>query len=144
MVRQKSVSPRELFRFYRLFYKSIKTIAEFRRIINLFYLFISTKVLDGYAVGFPYDLGALEVIAKKFRYGKDIFKISWALTAQYKKKIYCTNDATNGYKYRFIWNRSKFKKSKRPFDCYRFYAAYDLRKELYNKIMSGKEYFLKG
>lgn len=141
---------RNFFRVYRSKNKEIRTIKEYRRILNLFILYLKERIFDGDFVVLPYRLGYFAIVGDKPKVEIDEktgllkgMKISWGMTKKLGKTFRCTNERTDGYRMLFKWVKSKYIKNRTPFDCFRFYLSTPNRRELYYRIIEGKEYYYK-
>lgn len=95
---------------------------------------------SGEMIKLPYNFGSLGVKKKKINYGaKNQLRINWQHFKKTGVKIKYTNDHSNGYYYRFYWEKPKNSIPTKNF--YMFKPARSIKRLLSNMLMSGKTDF---
>lgn len=125
-------------------------------IANNYNKFLFEKVLAGEEITLPAKMGTLYIIGSKQKIkfdenGVPLLPPDWAKTIEYwkkhpeakenKKVIYCTNEHTNGVRYKILWSKKRIMVENK--------TLYSLRLTRTNKrfinasIKKGKEYLIK-
>ena len=60
---------------------------------------------ESYHIVLPYLLGRLRIVKKRLDFAEGKLPIDWAATKKYGKRIFHTNEHTNEYKYRWLWDK---------------------------------------
>lgn len=97
--------------------------ATFSQVIQLFFVFLLSKVFDGEEITLPCRLGTLYIrgVKEKVRFddnGKVVgLSVNWKKTKDLweanpqakieKKLIYNTNEHSSGIRYKFVWGRNR-------------------------------------
>ncbi|MEO7520351.1 MAG: hypothetical protein ABIW79_00915 [Gemmatimonas sp.] len=115
------------------------------------WMFIEYALETGIKVFLPYGFGPLAVNKKKLKRYKEFegkkyinLRIDWAKTKKLGKKIYHTNEHTEGYNYKWLW----FPKETKLYlaDCYVFnpcrYASRAINKYLTKPNSPYKDMYL--
>ena len=128
---------------------------DFIKLNRGFMMFIKNKILDGESVVLPVKSGKIEIIGKKVKPLLIDGKLSglapdWVSTKELwkkdpeakknKKLIYHFNEHTNGIRYSIHWY--KLYTGARYRSLYAFYAVRTFKREIWKRIMGGKEYRL--
>jgi len=89
-----------------LSYKKYKKIIE-----TCNWMFIEYALRTGFKVTLPFGFGSLAVVKKKIKTYKEYkgkqyvnLRIDWAKTKEVGKRVYHTNEHTDGYNYRWRWS----------------------------------------
>lgn len=144
---------------HRLFNKGRRngskvSIKDFIDITTSYALFMVDKVLEGYQVNFPQNMGYLTVTGKKrlarftedgqirglapdWKKTKELWNERPDLKAK-KQLVYCTNEHTNGFVYKYFWNKERAAIEDKAF--YSFRLSKPNKQKLHNKAMEGMEY----
>lgn len=74
------------------------------------WMFVEYTLRTGQKVSLPYGFGALAINKKKLKMYKEYkgkkyinLRVNWAKTRELKKKVYHTNEHTDGYNFRWLW-----------------------------------------
>ena len=74
------------------------------------WMFIEYALRTGYKVNLPYGFGSLAINKKKLKIYKEYngkkymnLRIDWAKTKKYGKRIYHTNEHSDGYNFKWLW-----------------------------------------
>lgn len=101
--------------------KDTVDITDYLKINGMFNKFLMGKVLDGNEIVFPSNLGTLSIVGEKqkIRYDEDGnitgLPVDWKSTREMweespetknKKYVYFLNSHTDGYRYKYVWNRN--------------------------------------
>jgi len=94
---------------------------DYTNICSLYHKFLIRKILEGNIVRLPAKMGTLCVTGKKQKIRRDeqgnIISLApdWRKTIEYWKKnetakqnkkiIYCTNEHSNGVRYKYLWSK---------------------------------------
>lgn len=128
----------------------------YNKICAFYNKFLIRKVLEGYEVTFPMRMGTLSIIGKKQKIKRDedgnIISLApnWRKTVEYwkrnekakeqKKLIYCTNEHSNGVRYKYLWSK---KNVAVPFkNLYSLRLVRDNKRAVYKAILEGKEFLI--
>ena len=131
-------------------YKTYKTISF------SYNKFLIEKVLEGEEVTLPNRLGSLYIAGKKLKikFDKDNNPIGlppnwvktkklWESSPEAKKKkqlVYCTNDHSDGIRYRYMWSKYRvFAENKM---LYSLLLSRTNKRLLYKNILNNKDYTL--
>lgn len=114
---------------------------DFYNIQKKFNQALIKKILEtGEMIKLPYNFGSLGVKKKKINYGaKNLLRIDWQHFRKTGVKLKHTNDHSNGYYYRFYWERPKNSIPTKNF--YMFKPARSIKRLLSNMLMSNKADF---
>lgn len=97
--------------------------STFNQVIQLFFVFLLSKVFDGEEVTLPCRLGTLYIrgVKEKVRFdenGKVLgLSVNWRKTKELwdsdpqakaeKKRVFNTNEHSSGIRYKFVWGRNR-------------------------------------
>lgn len=86
---------------YQISYKT------FREIISDYFRYLRDEIIEkGKEVRLPCRMGYLTIVKHKPKeYTGKSLRIDYAESKKYGKVIYHLNEVTNGFKYRFYWNK---------------------------------------
>ena len=129
---------------------------DYNYICSLFNKFLMKKVLSGETIRFPAKLGTLAIVGKKQKIRRDkdgnIVSLApnWKKTIEYwnrneeakinKKIIYCTNEHSNGVRYKFFW--SKLNVSVCFKNLYSLRLVRENKRAVRDAILSGHEFLI--
>jgi len=100
---------------------------------------ISDYVLkDTYHLRLPFALGILYIVKKRINYAASNLPIDWENSKKYGKRIYHTNEHTNEYRYRWMWNLKRA--SVKHGACYFFIPCRTNSRNLAKILKTGKDY----
>ena len=79
----------------------------FRAIINDYFKYLRDQLIEeGKEIRLPCRMGTLAIVKHKPKeYTGKSLRIDYAESKKYGKVIYHLNEITNGFKYRFYWNK---------------------------------------
>ena len=135
---------------------SIVDIKTYIEIANNYNKFLFDKIIEGEEITLPAKMGTMYIIGSKQKVkfdenGLPLLPPDWTKTLVYwknnpqakidKKVIYCTNEHTNGVRYKILWSKKRIMVENK--------TLYSLRLTRTNKrnisasIKKGKEYLIK-
>ncbi len=100
--------------FYNNYSQQIKkesvydvTYEQYKKVVIDYFKFLRDELIEnGKELKLPYRLGRLSIIKRKPKVlERKSLRIDFAATRQYDKIIYHLNEHSDGYKYRFYWNK---------------------------------------
>ena len=99
---------------------------------------IAQLVLGGiYHVFLPCNMGKLKVVKKRLDFAKGKLPVDWKSSKEHGRLIYHTNDHTDGYRYKWFWERHTSIAVNKSF--FRFVATRTNNREL-AKRLNNKEF----
>lgn len=132
----------DLYKFYetKSTKKEVIDLKLFRKVTADFNLKVGEYILNGGEFKLPSRLGFLKILKIKNRLDNDSLITNWRLTKQAGKIVKFLNDHTNGYFFRFYWNKRISNAIKQTY--YRFYPTRKLKRTLAHNIKEKKmDYF---
>ncbi len=133
---------KELYKFYteQSPNKDVVDKPTFSKVSSDFNQIIGQYVLEGKEVKFPSRLGFLRIRKHKNKMEKESLLTDWKLTKQVGKIVKHLNDHTNGFFFRFYWDKKISNAIKQSY--YKFYPVRDLKRGLaYNIKVNKMDYF---
>lgn len=131
-------------------------IRDYLLLVGNYNKFLIDNVLDGYEVVLPMKVGIISIIGAvpKITFdddGNPNLPVNWPATWQLwkkkpeskeqKKKIYHTNDHTDGVRYKYFWSKKKmFVVNK---NLYSLRLTRENKRAVPMMVAQGKEYFVK-
>lgn len=116
----------------------------YKAIVTGYLKYCAQRVLDGFKVKMPHNLGTFQIIKKKMNFKSNMqYKrnINWKETQKLGKIVYHYNPHTSGYKYLFYWDRNAGNKARNILK-YRFVPTRTIKRELARLIKEEKrDYF---
>lgn len=115
---------------------------DYKSICNDMFKEMSRRILEEAAeIQLPFRLGSVYIVKKLPKtWTTKSLRVDFCSTMKYGKTIYHLNDHSNGFKFRFKWNKSKALVKNKSF--YVFKATRGNNRELASLIKSGKmDYF---
>jgi len=144
---------------YKEYFKSVSNPVsekEYVTICSEYNKYLMKKVFEGDEITLPARMGILFIVGKKniIKFndkGEPNLPVNWKATtdlwkrdivaAENKKKIYHTNDHTDGVTYRFFWSKKNiFAENK---NLYSLIFTRDNKRMVNTMILKGQEYFIK-
>lgn len=132
----------DLYKFYetKSTKKEVIDLKLFRKVTADFNLKVGEYILNGGEFKLPSRLGFLRILKIKNRLDNDSLITNWRLTKQAGKIVKFLNGHTNGYFFRFYWNKRISNAIKQTY--YRFYPTRKLKRTLAYNIKEKKmDYF---
>lgn len=83
------------------------TYEQYRAVVTDYFLYLREELIEnGKEIKLPYRLGKLSIIKRRPKtYDSKSLRIDFAETRKHDKVIYHLNEHSDGYKYRFYWNK---------------------------------------
>lgn len=130
--------------------------ATFSQVIQLFFVFLFTKVFEGEEVTLPCRLGTLYIrgIKEKIRFDKDGnvvgLSVNWRKTKELwdsnpeakekKTRVFNTNEHSSGIRYKFVWGRNRVLTQYKS--LYSLRLVRSIKRELHRLIVEENKEFL--
>ncbi len=128
----------------------------YSKVCSLYNKFLISKVLDGNEITFPMKMGTLAIVGKKQKIKRDendnIISLApnWRKTMEYwkrnerakeeKKLIYCTNEHSNGVRYKYFWSKKNVAVSFK--NMYSLRLVRNNKRAVHKAILKGKEFLI--
>lgn len=147
---------RDSFKMYKALSENPTDVKTYLLIGDGYRQFLMDKVIEGHEVTLPSKMGTISIIGSKrtLRFneeGKPILPIDWKKTKQLwdrnpqakedKKLVYCTNEATSGVVYKFLWSKLRFSIENKT--LYALRMTRDNKRAVHKAIKEGAEYYIK-
>ena len=144
---------------YRYYQKQGGTLTEeeYKKLIRSYLKNISDKILRGIEILLPGRMGSMKITGRKVKPKFDNGKVKglapdWKATKdlwnrcseckENKQLVYHLNEHSDGYRYKFYWEKTKALISERNQPMYSFVPTRTNKRRLCELIKSGKEYLL--
>ena len=147
---------RDSYKLYKDKENPVLDIKDYISICNNYNKFLMNKVFEGFEVTIPSRLGTLQILGTKqkieFREnGEPKLPPDWKKTKELwdrcpeckekGQRVFHTNDHTGGVRYRLAWSKKRVLTKNKSF--YSFRLTRTNKREIYTKVLNGKEYFIK-
>lgn len=131
-------------------------IKSYIEICNDYNKFLMNKVFEGFEVVLPLRLGTLQITGTKQKIefnenGEPKLPPDWKKTKELwdkcpeckekRQRVFHTNDHTGGVRYKLIWSKNRVILRNKSF--YSFRLTRTNKREIYQRVLRGKEYFIK-
>lgn len=152
-----AVSTPDSYNTYKLLSDNPIEKKHYIKIVNEFFKFIMSLLLDGEHINLPQRMGSILIRGKKIRPKLDAdgnikgaspdwvkTKALWARNPEakeQKKTIQCLNEHSNGIRYRIHW--IKINVNTENCSLYSIIFSRSNKRAVYQRILAGKEYFVK-
>lgn len=153
---KKKLGSNDTYYLYSTTTKSPVSASMYRIIVNKFMQFFFSLILGGERLKLPEGLGNLYIAGIKSKIHLDKngtirgaapdwvqTKKLWdsnPIAKEAKKLVYCLNEATNGIRYKLIWDKRMMKVLNQSF--YSIQLARVNKRSIYRAIKSGMEYIV--
>lgn len=144
---------------YRLYKKTTDNPVDIKLYIELannYNRFIMDKVQEGYEIVLPMRMGTLSIIGtnQEIKYDEDgnpKLPTDWQATIKLwnknpvakedKRKVYHTNDHTNGVRYKYFWSKKRITVTNK--NLYSLRVTREHKRAIPQMVDAGKEYYVK-
>jgi len=145
------ISAISTFRAFKEEYNSKMSTKDYQKLYSSYCDFLAKKILEGYEVSLPSNLGTIQVMGKKINFGaysrrKHDREINWEATNKLRAEgksgfIYFLNEDTDYTRFKITWNSRTRAIINKTF--YKFTSTRGIKRSLAKSIKEGKEYLIK-
>lgn len=150
------INIRSTFKFYKKNKERVVEEKDYVKINNAFNKFLVDKVFEGYDVVIPAKLGIISIVGTKKELqfdddGNPLLPPDWKKTKELwdsnpeakknKKRIFHTNEHSDGIVYKFFWSKEKVIIPYKT--LYSLRMTRDNKRRVWQEILKGKEFNLK-
>jgi hypothetical protein len=147
---------RDSYKTYKKFTENPVDIKTYISLANNYNKFLAEHVAEGYEVVLPMRMGTLAIIGTKIKIkfddnGNPALPVNWPATIrmwnkkpetkEQDKKIYFTNDHSDGIRYKYFWSKKRIFATQK--NLYTLRMTRENKRRVPELVSQGKEYYVK-